>query len=204
MEGRDSAGAEGAAGVAARGGDVPADPGRIRPARRGRWWRRRQRRPRSGQPVRSGTGHGKEPVRDGADRFSGRTAREGRGGRAGEARRAGQAAGGSGQPAAQSAAELSGALAAGDAAARGRAAAAANGADGAEWPAECKWLAHPQQRVRSQAADLVRRTSEVQLQNGSQGQSGSQSSQSAGSRSLPTDALHNPPSNLQISASSRR
>ena len=119
---------------AAGGGDLPADSGRLRPAGR-RWrWRRRQCGPRPGQPVRSGTGHGEEPVRDGADRISRGAARRRMWRCAGEAGCAGQAAGGAGQPAAQSAAELPGALAAGDAAARGGATAAADGADGAEQP----------------------------------------------------------------------
>ena len=69
VEGCDAAGAEGAAGAAARRGDLPQDPGGLRPERRRRRCGGGNAGPRSGQPLRSRTGHGEEPVRDGAEQL---------------------------------------------------------------------------------------------------------------------------------------
>ncbi len=86
VEGRARAGAEGSATSVARRSDIPRYPGRLRqPGWRGRRWR--QRRARSGQPVRPGAGYGKESVRDrtaGAGRVPGAAAK-GRGRGAAEA-----------------------------------------------------------------------------------------------------------------------
>ena len=123
---------ESAAEPAARRSHVPPDSSGVRQrGRRRRSGRRRRARPR--EPVRSGAGHRKESVRDGADRGRlGQPAAKRNRRSAAKARSAGAPPGRAGPAAAQQPAKLRAALAAGNAAPPGRRAAAPDGADGAQ------------------------------------------------------------------------